>query len=143
MRTDLIFIPTMDYGRHILCLPYSILFILLVVLSNTDTLYGQISCIAQVRVSLDSRGQAQLDPSMFVRGDVTGYKLTVENSQLSDPRIVDCSFVNQEVSVIVTNADGSRCWSNVIVEDKRDFTISIRDTSIAVSYTHLTLPTKA
>ena len=120
----------MDYGRHFLCLPYSMLIVLLLVLSNSDTIHGQISCIAQVRVSLDSRGQAQLDPSMFVRGDVTGHTITVENTQLSDPTIVDCSFVNQEVSVIVTNADGSRCWSNVIVEDKRDFTISVRDTSI-------------
>jgi len=130
MRTDLISIPTMDYGRHFLCLPYSILFILLLVLSNTDTLQSQISCIAQVRVSLDSRGQAQLDPGLFVRGDVTGHTIAVENSQLPDLTIVDCSFVNREVSVIVTNADGSRCWSNLIVEDKRDFTISVRDTSL-------------
>jgi len=83
-----------------------------------------------VRVSLDSRGQAQLDPGLFVRGDVTGHTIAVENSQLPDLTIVDCSFVNREVSVIVTNADGSRCWSNLIVEDKRDFTISVRDTSL-------------
>ena len=130
MRTDLITIPTMDYGRHILCLPYSILFVLVLVLSNTNDLFSQISCIAQVRVSLDSRGQAQLTPNMFVRGDVTGHTVTVENSQLSDPTIVDCSFINQDVNVIVTNEEGAKCWSKVIVEDKRDFEVIIRDTAI-------------
>jgi len=130
MRTDLISIPTMDYGRHILCLPYSILLIILLVLSSTDTIYSQISCIGQVRVSLDSRGQAQLDPSMFVRGDVTGHTVTVVDSRLADPTIVDCSSLNMDVSVMVTNPDGARCWSNLIVEDKISFDFTIRDTSI-------------
>lgn len=67
---------------------------------------------------------------MFVRGDVTGHTVTVEDSQLSDPTIVDCSFINQQVNVIVTNEQGARCWSSLIVEDKRDLEVTIRDTAI-------------
>ncbi len=133
MRTDLILIPTMDYGRHFLCLPYSILLVLILISGFAVKLEAQISCIAQVRVSLNSQGQAALSPQMFVRGDIAGHSVMVENSPLSDPAIVDCSFLNQKVNVIVINAEGARCWSSLIVEDKRDLEVSIRDTAILCS----------
>ena len=131
MRIDFKSIPTMDYGRRLLCLPYSILLVVsIVLLSNTVLISSNVACIAEVRISLNGVGQAHLTPSMFINANSSDYTLEVEDSHLSDKTLVDCSFRNTAVSVKLVNSDNATCWSTLYIDDKQDFEVVVNDTLV-------------
>ena len=89
------------------------------------------SCIADVRITLNANGEANLNPSMFMNGNASNYTIEVQDSPLSDKTAIDCSFRNRSVTVLVTNSiDGSTCWSTLHVDDKQEFDVDIRDTLV-------------
>ncbi len=128
MRTDFNPIPRMEYGWRLLRLPYSILFIL--AFCSNRIYASSPACISEVNITLNDAGQAIIYPSMFIRGNASGYELEVMESTLSQPNMVDCSMVGKEVMVRVYN-DTTQCMSLLNVEDKSVFKVEVFDTSIS------------
>lgn len=133
MRTIFSPIPTTDYGKRYMRLPYSVLFVFLFCFTN---LYSNVSCISKVNISLSDAGEAILVPSMFVRGNSSGYTIEILDSPLIDKTKVDCSFLGRIVMVNVIDNIGGVCMSELRVEDKSIYSLEALDTIISC-LTHL------
>ncbi len=82
----------------------------------------QISCNANVQVSLDQNGEALLTPSLFLSNaiDCTGpFVLTVTaNASVITDNTLRCAQVGQNIIAQVTDSDTQvSCWSTVSVTD--------------------------
>jgi len=90
-----------------------------------------LACKGNLQVTLLSGCQTIIHPSMLLATDIAcdaGYEIGIVGETMGDSLILDASFTNQTINVMVTNPLGNSCWTSVLVQDKTGPQLVARDT---------------
>lgn len=81
--------------------------------------FAQISCNANIQVSLTNDGTARIYPDFILEGNQTGsFEVSLDNITFSPFVDIDCTHLGSNTIYVTNPTNGNTCWGEMIVEDK-------------------------